>query len=212
MPMDSATTAFLEAMRAAGGKPIYEQTIEEFRALVRAISAQLGPRPPDIHNAVDRRINVGGREIGIRVYTPRPLAAGQTLPLILHYHGAGFVAGDLDTHDAIARFYCQHADAIVVSVDYRLAPEHPFPAGVDDCFDALCWTADHASELYGDASRLAVTGDSAGGNLSAVVCQLAKERGGPRIAFQALVYPLVDYDLDAVYPSRGSFGGGEYFV
>lgn len=212
MPLDPETQSLLDAIRAAGGKPLYEQTVEEARAGIKAASQTLGAPAADIHEVLDRKIPVLGHEIGIRVYTPRPLGEANGLPIILHYHGGGFVAGDLDTHDGIARFYCRHADAVVVAVDYRLAPEHPFPAAVDDAYAALDWTAEHAGELGGDANRMAVTGDSAGGNLSAVVCQLARDQRGPRMAFQALVYPGVDWNGAATYPSRSEFGGGEYFL
>ena len=212
MPLDTASAAFLDAIRASGGKPLYEQAIEEARAQVRGASLQLAAPAEELYAVVDRTIAGGDGEIAIRIYTPRPLGADESLPVVVHYHGAGFVAGDLDTHDAVARHYARHADAIVIAVDYRLAPEHPFPAAVDDAFAALEWAVAHASEYGGDPGRVAVTGDSAGGNLAAVVCLLARDRGGPRVAFQALVYPWVDLDLQARYASRQEFGGGDYFL
>lgn len=212
MPVDAATGAFLDAVRSAGGKPVSEQTPQEFRDAVRTASQQVAGAPADVHDVRDRTIPGPGGDIPIRIYTPRRLNAGESLPLVLHYHGAGFVAGDLDTHDAIARYYAKHADAIVIAVDYRLAPEHRFPAAVDDAYASAVWAVDHAREIHGDADRLAVTGDSAGGNLAAVVCQLARERGRPRIAFQALAYPVVDFDMAHSYPSQAEFGGGEYFL
>jgi acetyl esterase len=200
-------------MRASGGKPVHETPLSELRPAIRTMSQQLGGPPVAVHSVTNRTVRGPSGEFGIRIYTPRTLNAGERLPIILHYHGGGWVAGDLDSHDTISRYYCVHADAIVVSVDYRLAPEHKFPAAVDDCFAALMWVADHARELGGDSDRIAVTGDSAGGSLSAVVCQLAKARGGaPRIAFQALLYPSVDLDSTSDYPSRRQFGGGEYFL
>jgi acetyl esterase len=165
-----------------------------------------------MHRVEDRRIPSPGGGLAIRLYVPRALGPHDILPVVVHYHGAGWVAGDLDTHDAVARYYARHVDAIVVAVDYRLAPEHPFPAAVDDAYTAALWAADHAREFSGDASRLAVTGDSAGGNLAAVVCQLARDRGTPRVAYQALLYPAVDFDPGGAYPSRQAFGGGEYFL
>jgi len=211
MMPDAPTRAFLDALKAAGGKPLWERTIDETRTTIRGASLQLAAPSTDVHAVADRRMSVAGGEIGLRIYTPR--AGGNGLfPIVVHYHGAGFVAGDLDTHDAIARFHCAHADAVVIAVDYRLAPEHPFPEAVDDAYAAVEWAVAHAPELHGDARRIAVIGDSAGGNLAAVVCQLAKARKGPRIAFQALVYPVVDLRLDAAYPSRDEFGGGGFFL
>ena len=112
----------------------------------------------------------------------------------------------------MARYYCAHGGVIVVSVDYRRSPEHKFPAAVDDCFAALSWAAGHGDELGGDTTRIAVTGDSAGGNLAAVVSLLARDCGGPVIAAQILAYPVVDMHLDADYASRTKFGDGDYFL
>ena len=212
MTPDAATLAFLDALKAAGRRPLWELTIDEVRASIRAASLQLGAPSTDVHDVVDRKMPVPGSEIGLRVYTPRPGSEDRPFPIVVHLHGAGFVAGDLDTHDSIARFHCKHADAVVIAVDYRLAPEHPFPAAVDDAYAAVEWAVEHAHELHGDARRIAVLGDSAGGNLAAVVCQLAKARNGPRMAFQALVYPGVDFRPGATYPSREQFGGGDFFL
>jgi len=212
MTPDAVTLAFLDALKAAGRRPLWELTIDEVRASIRAASLQLGAPSTDVHDVVDRKMPVPGGEIGLRVYTPRPASEDRPFPIVVHLHGAGFVAGDLDTHDSIARYYCKHADAVVIAVDYRLAPEHPFPAAVDDAYAAVEWAVEHAHELHGDARRIAVLGDSAGGNLAAVVCQLAKARNGPRIAFQALVYPVVDFRPGATYPSREQFGGGDFFL
>jgi acetyl esterase len=129
----------------------------------------------------------------------------------MYFHGGGFAAGSLDTHAQTARYLCQNANVTVVAVGYRKSPEHRFPAAVNDALAATEWVAANAREIGGDGSRLAVAGDSAGGNLAAVVCQLAKARGGPRIAFQALFYPLMDFTL-ASSPSRSQFGGGDFFL
>jgi acetyl esterase len=131
--------------------------------------------------------------------------------VLLYFHGGGFVAGSLDTHAPLARYLCQNADVIVVAVGYRKAPEARFPAAVDDAMAATEWVARNGKDIGADSSRIAVAGDSAGGNLAAVVCQLAKARGGPRIAFQALFYPLMDFTL-APSPSRVQFGGGDFFL
>jgi acetyl esterase len=214
MVLDTASASFLEAMRAAGGKPLHQQTVEEARAAVSGASAQLAAPPADVARVEDRHVPVSGGDIGIRIYTPRTEGGGR-LPIVLQFHGGGWVAGDLETHDSIARYYAAHARAIVISVDYRRPPEHRFPVAVDDSFAAVEWAAAHASELGGDASRLAVTGDSAGGNLATVVCQLAKQRGGPAIVYQALVYPTVDVRdpvITPLYESRAQFGDGDYFL
>ena len=210
--LDGGSAAFLEAGRSAGSRPLAEQTPDEFRATVRAGSLALAPPAEPMHAVEDRRIPGPGGDVAVRIYTPRLLETGEALPIIVHYHGAGWVGGDLDTHDAIARHYAKHADAIVVAVDYRLAPEHRFPAAVDDAYAAVVWAGTHAHEISGDAARLAVTGDSAGGTLAAVVCQLARDRGTPRIAYQALLYPATDLTSGASYPSRDAFGGGDYFL
>jgi acetyl esterase len=127
----------------------------------------------------------------MRVYTP--VAAGATAPGIVFFHGGGFVVGGIEVYDALCRALANESGARVVSVDYRLAPEHPFPAAVEDSFAALKWIEANAAGLGIDANALAVAGDSAGGNLAAVMCRLARDAGGPRIAFQLLIYPLLTF-------------------
>jgi acetyl esterase len=212
MEMDAATRSFLAMLRDSGGKPLHEQELGEARTAVRALSQQLGGPLVEVHQVSEREIPGEGGEFAVRIYWPRAPANGAPLPIVLHYHGGGFVAGDLDSHDNMARYYCRHADALVVNVGYRLAPEHKFPAPVEDSYAALCWAYEHARELGADPDRIAVTGDSAGGNLSAVVCQMAKTQRGPHVAFQALLYPGTDFDSASTYPSREQFGGGEYFL
>jgi len=132
-----------------------------------------------------------GRAIAIRVYRPRD-AIDRTLPVVVNFHGGGFVSGD----PRQSEWWCSHiaheAGAVVVSVDYRLAPEDPFPAAPEDCYAATVWALEHAGNVGGDGSRLAVMGDSAGGNLAAVVALMARDRGGPAIGFQVLIYPVVE--------------------
>jgi acetyl esterase len=133
------------------------------------------------------------REIPVRIYHPvAPDASPAGVPLVVYLHGGGFVLCDLDSHDACCRRLANGVGGIVVSVDYRLAPENRFPAAVEDAWAATQWVVRHGGELGGDTSRLVLAGDSAGGNLAAVVCMIARDRGGPPIAFQLLIYPVVD--------------------
>ncbi|MFB6196256.1 MAG: alpha/beta hydrolase [Haloplanus sp.] len=140
--------------------------------------------------------------LAVRTYTPRgeaPETSGEdaaALPVLVYFHGGGWVRGDLDTHDGLCRLLAAAADCVVVSVDYRRAPEHRFPAAVHDAYAATAWAADHADVVGGDPDRVAVGGDSAGGNLAAAVTLLARERGGPAIDHQVLLYPVTDYAFD----------------
>jgi acetyl esterase len=181
--------AFPMTFKAADG-------VEVARARLRQLQAPEAMLP-DLR--IENRIVGHGdlTDIPVRIYWP-PVAEHSNLPVVVFYHGGGFALGDLDTHDPVARAHAVGAEAIVVSVDYRLAPEHPFPAGLNDCWAALQWVADHAAELGGDPNRIAVAGDSAGANLAAVVAHLARDsadEGGPKLAFQLLWYPTITADL-----------------
>lgn len=152
-------------------------------------------------------------EIPLRHYRPDPAAPA---PGIVFFHGGGFVLGDLESHDHICRILADGAGAVVVAVDYRLAPEHPYPAAVEDSVAALRWVADNAAELGIDPARLAVCGDSAGGNLATVAARAARDAGGPELCHQALIYPVTDFtgygpSGDGAYPSRTDNGEG-YFL
>jgi acetyl esterase/lipase len=143
----------------------------------------------------DRAIQGPAGPIAIRIYWP-PTDPGDNAapPVVLYFHGGGFVIGDLDTYDGASRQHAVGAGAIVVSVDYRLAPEHPYPAAIEDAWAATLWVAGHGAEIGADTTRLAVAGDSAGGNISAVMAQQARDNGGPPIAFQLLWYPATLWD------------------
>jgi acetyl esterase/lipase len=212
MELDKQTAAILAQGAETGAPALYELPVAGARIALREMSFALDAAETPVAKREERAIPGPNGEIPIRIYWPD--AAAGALPILLLYHGGGWTLGDMDTHENVCRYYCANAGVIVINVDYRLAPEHKFPAGVDDCYAALEWTAEHATDIGGDASRIAVTGDSAGGNLSAVMCQLAKARGGPRIAFQALTYPSIDLSEEAnkKYASRKEFGGGEYFL
>jgi acetyl esterase len=140
----------------------------------------------------DRAIDGPAGPINIRIYWPP--TGDATPPVVVFFHGGGFVVGDLDTHDGTCRQHAVGASAVVVSVEYRLAPEHPYPAAIDDAWAALQWVAEHGSEIGADTSRLAVAGDSAGGNISAVIAQRSRDEGGPPILFQLLWYPATLWD------------------
>ncbi|MFF4353040.1 alpha/beta hydrolase [Streptomyces sp. NPDC001530] len=175
--------------------------------------------PPAVGSVEDRAIpgQEGAPDIPVRIYRPEPEPDTESdpagppapRPTVVFFHGGGWVLGGLDTHDPIARALCRDAGAAVVSVDYRLAPEAPFPAAVHDAYAALCWAAEHSGELGGDPGALVVAGDSAGGNLAAVAALIARDRGGPQLALQVLVYPATD-----LRPRGGAprWDGARYFL
>jgi acetyl esterase len=143
----------------------------------------------------DRSIDGPGGPIGIRIYwPPNDSDPGDAPPAVVYFHGGGFVMGDLDTHDGTCRQHAVGADVVVVSVDYRLAPEYPYPAAIEDAWAATQWVADNGADIGADSTRLAVAGDSAGGTIAAVIAQQARDRGGPPIAFQLLWYPSTLWD------------------
>jgi acetyl esterase len=171
-----------------------DEGVEAARAGFRALPRY--PILPEVR-AEDRTIDGPAGRLPIRIYWPPGHTSAS--PVVMFFHGGGFAIGDLDTHDATARQHAVGADAVVVSVEYRLAPEHPYPAAVDDAWAATQWVSAHGAELDADPSRLAVAGDSAGANLAAVMAQLARDNGGPALAFQLLWYPPVL--LDPTQPS-----------
>lgn len=167
---------------------VSDDDVAASRKQLREMTAGLGGA--DIHVDVrDLRLPGPAGDIAARHYRP---VGGGAHPLLVFYHGGGFVVGDLDTHDAVCRLTCRDGDVAVLSVDYRLAPEHPAPAAVDDAYAAFRWAHDHAAELGGIPGRVAVGGDSAGGNLAAVVAQLARDDSGPAPILQWLIYPVTD--------------------
>jgi acetyl esterase len=188
MPIDPQVEGLLTAMEAEGRPPIHTLSVAEARIGSEEIAALSGDRI-EVGAVRDITIPVDGADVGARVYTPEGTGPH---PIVMFFHGGGWVVCSLDTHDNIARAICRDAAAVVVSVDYRMAPEFRYPTAAYDCFAATKWVADNAPSLGGDASRMAVCGDSAGGNLSAVVSQMARDAGGPSITFAALIYPAVD--------------------
>ena len=186
MALDSHVKALLDQMAALKLPKSWEIGPQAARAAMKMSIFRKGNTP--IGKVEDRVIPGPGGDLAVRVYTPL-VTSSNVLPALVFFHGGGFVLGDLETHDDLCRVLSNESGFRVVSVDYRLAPEHPFPAAVDDCFAATKWVAANAALLGIDPGRLAVGGDSAGGNLAAVVSQLARA-AGPRIAFQLLIYPV----------------------
>ena len=190
--LDSQVRAVLELV-IKSGRPAYHQiSPKEARQLFRETRPASTPAPPAIGLVKDLAADGPLGPIPLRLYRPADVALATPLPVLVYFHGGGWVIGDLDTHDVLCRQLTAEACVSVVSVDYRLAPEHKFPAAVDDAWAATRWIVAHAVELGVDAGRLAVGGDSAGGNLAAVVALLARDHGGPAIALQALLYPVTD--------------------
>jgi acetyl esterase len=203
MPLDHDAEILLEMVRAAN-RPAFETVgAAEARLLFNAGRKVLAPDPMPVAETRDLAIPGPGGPIPARLY--RAAATG-TLPVLVFFHGGGWVVGDIESHDTVCRHLSSRASCAVVSVDYRLAPEHKFPAAVEDCFAATAWVAGNAATLGVDAARLAVGGDSAGGNLAAVVSLLARDRGAPRITHQLLIYPATDAAMR--HESIGRFAEG----
>lgn len=206
----------MDQVNAEGNPHLYELSVEDARVGLKQMTLQMDIAACEVRERKELTIPGPAGEIPIRIYWPEIEQAEEgendKLAILLLYHGGGFALGDMDTHENVARYYCKHAQLIVINVDYRLSPEHKFPLGVEDCFSAFRWAADNAQDLGGDPSRIAVTGDSAGGNLSAVVTQLSITRPGPEVAFQVLAYPVASMDLSASYKSREAFGKGMHFL
>ena len=190
MPLDPQILTVMEAVAALGLPANNEVSPEEARANGRARPRAPGP---DVGKVEDRTIPGPDGEIPVRIYTP---AGSGPFPGLAWYHGGGWVVGDLDSADPSARHLCVGANCVVVSVDYRLAPETKFPGPAEDCYAATQWLAANAASLNVDPRRIAVGGDSAGGNLAAVVSLMSRDRGGCDIAFQLLVYPVTERNFD----------------
>jgi len=183
----------LQVMAEANLKPIEAMTPAEARAQMEATAQSRKAEPLPVARVEERVISGPTGNIRLRLYWPNGAAA--PLSAIVYYHGGGHVIGSLDTHDLVARNLCAGTEALVASVDYRMGPEHKFPAAVEDSFAALKWVQANADELGVDPGRIGVHGDSAGANLAAVVALLARDNGSPRLRLQSLVYPVSDYGL-----------------
>jgi acetyl esterase len=185
----------LDLIKASGRPPLHTLSPAEARAASAASRTVLQPDPPEVAEMRD----LEGAGVRLRLYRGAGTVAGAVLPCLIYYHGGGWVIGDLESHDVVCRAIANLARCCVIAVDYRLAPEHRFPAAVDDSAAATAWIIGNAAALAIDPARIAVGGDSAGGNLAAVMALMSRDGALPPVGFQALVYPVTD--LGAVHPS-----------
>jgi len=192
MVLDPQARALLDQFTRSGVKPLDQLSVQESREQMLVGSCFLGRGDP-VHAVEDHQAPGPAGPVAVRVYRP---SADPALPALVYFHGGGWMMGSIATHDALCRNLASHAGVAVASVEYRLAPEHKFPAGLDDCYAATCWLADHAESLALRPDGIAVGGDSAGGNLAAAVTLMARQRGAPPLAFQLLIYPVLDFEFD----------------
>ena len=202
--LDDEAQAVIDLIEQADAPPIHTLSVSGARERMRRMFV-----PPDepepVGDVADYHIQGPAGDLPVRIYTPEGEGPH---PVLVWYHGGGFVLGDLDTTDPACRALTNACEAIVISVDYRLAPEHPWPAGVRDCYAAVEWACEYAGTVGGDKDRVAVGGSSAGGNLAAVVSLMARDRGWPNLAHQLLVYPATHNDLRGHMPSYEENGEG----
>jgi acetyl esterase len=192
MPLDPQAQRVIDATVALGLPPMEQMTPAQARESMRSRTAALGP-VEDVAKIENHQVPVDGGTITVRCYTP---SGRGPFPAYIFFHGGGWVIGDIHTHDGICRSLANASGAVVASVDYRLAPEHKYPVAAEDSYAATTWIAREGARLGIDTRRLAVGGDSAGGNLAAAVCLMSRDRGGPALALQVLVYPVTQYGLD----------------
>ena len=207
MALDDDAARVLEIVRLSGRPPFETVSPTEARALFLGGREILSPAPAPV--AETRELAIAGPDGGhlpLRLYRAVGTAAGTSLPALVFFHGGGWVVGDLESYDPMCRHLANSAGCAVVAVDYRLAPEHKFPAAVDDCVAATEWVAANGAALGVDAARLAVGGDSAGGNLAAVVSLIARDRGAPSLRAQLLLYPAVDFAMSHASHQRFAEG------
>ena len=203
MALDPQMKALLDQMAAANLQPFHKLTPQEARAARRAPQGE----PEPVAHVEDRTIPGPGGEIPVRIYVPK---GNGPFGVLVYFHGGGWVVGNIDMTDQPCRMLTNAGRCVTISVDYRLAPEHKFPAGPEDCYAATKWAADNAAALNCDAGRIAVGGTSAGATLAAAVALMARDRGEPRVAYQLLVYPATTSALDT--PSHREFAKDSYYI
>ena len=195
--LDPQAKAVIDLVIKSGRPPYHQLSPKDARQMFRDTRPASTPTPPEIGVVKELTTDGPAGPMPVRLYRPKGVPDSSRLPGFVYFHGGGWVIGDLETHDVLCRQYTAAANIAVVSIDYRLAPEHKFPAAVDDAWAATRWVASHGAELGIDATRLAVGGDSAGGTLAAVVALLARDHGAPSLALQVLVYPVTDVGAES---------------
>ncbi|MED5810993.1 alpha/beta hydrolase [Mycolicibacterium sp. 050232] len=203
MTLDPQIAGLIETLDT-GFPPVHTMTGAQARAAIRSRFVA-NPQPEPVASVADHQVPVDNGRIDVRVYRPD---TSEPLPMLVYAHGGGFVFCDLDSHDGLCRNLANLVPAVVVSVGYRLAPEHRWPTAAEDFYAATRWAIDHAADFGADPARVAVGGDSAGGNLAAVTALMARDRGGPALAGQLLLYPVIAADFDT--ESYRLFGRGFY--
>lgn len=196
MELDPKLKEILSAPADPNEIPVETMAPDDARRTWKADMAQVAGRPLPVGAVSERTLPGPAGPLGFRLYHPASGASAAPPPLLVYLHGGGWIRGDLDTHDDICRYLCHHSGCVVASVAYRLSPEAKFPEPVDDAYAALVWLAKEAGALGADPGRLAIGGDSAGGNIACAVTMLARDRGGPKIGFQLLIYPVTDLAAD----------------
>ncbi len=209
--LDAQSKAILDAFDASGVPPLSRFQPSEAREKILALRVE-APPAHEMWKITEEEVTVPDGSFTVRILVPRPPEAGEAMPVVIYFHGGGFVIGDLDQVDAIVRQIASQADCVVVNVDYRLAPEAKFPAAPNGAYAALCWVHANAGRLGLDPERVVLCGDSAGGNLAIVASLMARDQGGPAVCFHVPLYPGLDCRSSPPYPSRQAYGGGEYFL
>lgn len=204
--LDAQARALIDRVSAEGRPTLDMLSAEAAHQAYRESRAPLRPAPPEVAATLDREVLGPHGPISVRIYRPRDTSAKDLLPALMFFHGGGFTVGDIGTHDVVCRSLANAARCVVISVDYRMGPEHKFPKAVDDSIAATRWIAANAASLHIDANRLAVGGDSAGGNLATVTALIARDTGGPKLAFQLLIYPTTTFQHDT--PSTAELANG----
>ena len=213
MNLEPQSRAVLDALNASGLLPFRQLDPVSMRLKMLSLRPARPASPAhEMASVTEEAITTPDGAFRVRILKPRTAAPDEVMPVVIYFHGGGFFGGGIDETDELARRLAKDADAVVVNVDYHLSPEARFPVAVNDAYAALCWVAEHAARLGIDPARIVLAGDSSGGNLTVITCLTTRERGGPRVRFQAAIYPSLDLRARPQYPSRLQWGGGGYVL